>query len=108
MPRINSRKAPEFIAALEPFTSNGALSADYESTGNYVVKSYSTAIAVIYPAEQRAVTNGAKYSVTTSKHQGLTNYGISLLGYAREDLADPEQFTQLTGHRARVRGTRTE
>lgn len=107
MPRINTRKAYEAIENLEPFTTNGALSGDFDLAGNFVIKSYSTAIAVLYPETRTAITNGAKYSVTTSKHQGTTNYGISRLGYAQMDITNPEAFTEATGYRARVRGTRT-
>lgn len=105
MPRINTRNADTYIAELRPFTSNGAMSADFDNTGNYVVKSYSTAIAVIYPDQSRAVINGAKYSVTTSKHQTEARHGISQLGYTTEIINDPNTFTEVTGHRARIRGT---
>ena len=107
MPRINTRHADEFIAELKPFTSNGAISADFDSAGNYVVKSYATAIAVIYPDTQTAILNGAKYSVTTSKHQTEARTGVSRLGFAEVELTNPDEFTEATGHRARVRGTRT-
>ena len=60
MPRINTRNAYELISELRPFTSNGAISADFDQEGNYVIKSYSTAIAVLYPEENRAVMNEAR------------------------------------------------
>jgi hypothetical protein len=104
MPRINTRNAYELISELRPFTSNGAISADFDQAGNYVVRSYSTAIAVLYPEENRAVMNEARYSVTTSKHQTQTRIGISRLGYAVTDQDDPAAFEIETGHRARVRG----
>lgn len=104
MPRINTRHAAEFIAALEPFTSNGAIAADYDTAGAYVVRSYSTAVAVIYPQQGRAVLNGAKYSKTTSNHQHAARLGVSRLGYATTEAVEPNQFTELTGHRARLRG----
>lgn len=104
MPRINTRQADTYIAELRPFTSNGAISADFDTEGNYVVKSYATAIAVIYPEQSRAVINGAKYSVTTSKHQTEVRQGVSQLGYATETIDNPDTFTQVTGHRARIRG----
>jgi len=104
MPRINTRDADEFIASLKPFTSNGAISAHWDEQGAYVVKSYSTAIAVLYPEEGRAVMNEARYSATTSKHQGHARIGISRLGYAVTDQDDPAAFEIETGHRARVRG----
>lgn len=108
MPRINTREAADFIAALQPFTSNGAISADYDSAGDYVVKSYATAVAVIYPEQSRAVLNSAKYSTTTSKHQHAARLGVSRLGYATTETTQPEQFTELTGHRARLRGQNGE
>lgn len=104
MPRINTRHADEYISQLKPFTSNGAISADFDGEGNYVVKSYSTAIAVLYPDQSRAVINGATYSVTTSKHQTEVRQGVGDLGYAVETIDDPDTFTARTGHRARVRG----
>lgn len=107
MPRINTRQADQYIAELKPFTSNGAISADFDGEGNYVVKSYSTAIAVLYPEKQTAILNGARYSVTTTKHQTEARIGVSSLGFASVEIDDPEAFTEATGYRARVRGTRT-
>lgn len=104
MPRINTRDAGEYVASLQPFTSNGAISAEFDEAGNYVVKSYSTAIAVLYPDEQRATLNTAKYSVTTSKHQGEALHGAMTLGYTIEKEEDPAAFEIATGYRARVRG----
>lgn len=104
MPRINTRHADQFIAELKPFTSNGAISADFDGAGNYVVKSYATAIAVIYPDTQTAILNGAKYSATTSKHQTEARQGVSSLGFARLEFDNPEAFTEATGYRARIRG----
>ncbi len=103
MPRINTRHAADFIAALEPFTSNGAISADYDGAGEFVVKSYSTAVAVIYPEQSRAILNGAKYSTTTSKHQHAARLAVARLGYAVTELLEPKQFTEQTGYRARQR-----
>lgn len=104
MPRINTRHADEYISQLKPFTSNGAISADFDQQGAYVVKSYSTAIAVIYPDQARAIINGAKYSVTTSKHQTEVRQGVSALGFVSETIDNPDAFTEATGHRARIRG----
>jgi len=104
MPRINTRDADEFIASLKPFTSNGAISADWDDQGAYVVKSYSTAIAVLYRDEQRAILNSAKYSATTSRHQHEARVGVSRLGYRIQEETTPENFEILTGHRARLRG----
>jgi hypothetical protein len=104
MPRINTREAADFIAALQPFTSNGAISGDYDEAGAFVVRSYSSAIAVIYPDQGRAVLNSAKYSVTTSKHQGSARYGVSRLGFEITDEPDPAAFEIKTGQRARLRG----
>ena len=103
MPRISTDQAADFIAALEPFTTNGALSASFENGEAYVVKSYSTAVAVVWPVERRAVLNGAKYSRTTSGHQHAARLGVARLGYAVTELLEPEQFTEQTGHRARQR-----
>lgn len=104
MPRINTDQAADFIAALEPFTTNGALSAHLENGEAYVVKSYSTAIAVLYPEHGRAILNGAKYSTTTSKHQHAARLGVSRLGYEVTEETAPSAFSTLTGHRARERG----
>jgi hypothetical protein len=104
MPRINTRDADEFIGSLKPFTSNGAISGDWDEQGAYVVKSYSTAIAVLYPDEARAVMNEAKYSVTTSKHQTQARIGIGRLGYVMTKQEDAAAFEIATGHRARLRG----
>ncbi len=104
MPRINTRHAADYVAALEPFTSNGAIAADWDDTGAYVVKSYSTAIAVLYPEHGRAILNGAKYSTTTSKHQHAARLGVARLGYEVTEETAPSAFSTLTGHRARERG----
>ena len=104
MPRINTRQADQYIAELKPFTSNGAISADFDGEGNYVVKSYSTAIAVLYPETRTAILNSAKYSATTSKHQTEARQGVSSLGFARLEFDNPEAFTEATGYRARIRG----
>ena len=104
MPRINTRQADEYIAALQPFTSNGAISADWDEAGAYVVKSYSTAIAVIYPDEQRAILNTARYSATTSRHQQEARIGAAKQGTAICEISDPAAFEIATGHRARLRG----
>lgn len=104
MPRINTRDAGEYVASLQPFTSNGAISADFDTAGNYVVKSYSAAIAVLYPQDNRAILNTARYSVTTSKHQQQARIGAAKQGAAICEIDDPLVFEQTTGHRARVRG----
>jgi hypothetical protein len=107
MVRISTDRAADFIAALEPFTTNGALSAEVHDGAAYVVKSYSTAIAVLWPAERRAVLNGAKYSRTTSGHQHAARLGVGRrLDYQVTELTDPAEFTRATGHRARERGAR--
>ena len=103
MPRINTRHAHQLIEELKPFTSNGAISAEMDGAA-YVVRSYATAIAVIYPNKGEAVLNGAKYSVTTTKHQTQAARGVAALGYAVTELDDPQAFTEVTGHRARIRG----
>ena len=107
MARINTNAAHAAIATLQPFTSNGAISADFDG-GAYVVKSYSTAIAVLYPEEGRALLNSASYSVTTSKHQAQAARGVAALGYSAEKIDNPDAFTQATGYRARLRGANRE
>jgi hypothetical protein len=104
MPRINTRDAGEYVASLQPFTSNGAIRGDWDENGAFVVWSYASAIAAIYPDEQRATINAAKYSVTTSKHQHETRNGLAKLGYAITEETDPAAFEISTGHRARLRG----
>ena len=103
MPRINTRHADRYIAELKPFTSNGAISAEMDGAA-YVVRSYATAIAVLYPNKGEAVLNGAKYSKTTTQHQHHARDGVAALGYAVTELTDPEAFTEATGYRARLRG----
>jgi hypothetical protein len=104
MPRINTRDAADYVAALAPFTSNGAIAGDYDEAGAFVVRSYASAVAVIYPDQGRAVLNSAKYSVTTSRHQHAARVGVSRLGFEITDETDPAAFEILTGHRARLRG----
>jgi hypothetical protein len=104
MVRISTERAVDFIAALEPFTTNGALSAEFDELGAYVVKSYSTAVAVILPHARHAILNGARYSRTTSGHQHAARLGVARLGYQVTERTEPEAFLALTGHRARVRG----
>jgi hypothetical protein len=104
MPRINTRNADEYISELKPFTSNGAISADWDEAGAYVVKSYSTAIAVIYPDDNRAILNTARYSATTSRHQQEARIGAAKQGAAIFEISDPAAFETETGHRARLRG----
>jgi len=103
MPRINTRQADEFIAALQPFTSNGAICGDWEDNGAFVVWSYNSAIAAIYPNEQRAILNSAKYSATTSRHQHEVRLGVSRLGYTIQEEMDPAAFQIKTGYHARLR-----
>jgi hypothetical protein len=104
LPRINTREAADFIAALQPFTSNGAIAGDYDDAGAFVVRSYASAVAVIYPDQARAVLNSAKYSKTTSSHQHAARLGVSRLGFEITDEMDPAAFEIKTGHRARLRG----
>jgi hypothetical protein len=104
MPRINTRQADEYIAALQPFTSNGAIRGDWDDNGAFVVWSYASAIAAIYPDEQRAILNSAKYSATTSRHQHEARHGVRTLGYVITEETDPAVFEIATGHRARLRG----
>lgn len=104
MPRINTTQATDYVAALAPFTSNGAISADWDDAGAYVVKSYATAIAVIYPDERHAVLNAAKYSKTTTQHQYHARHGVARLGFEIKEQTDPAAFEIATGHRARLRG----
>jgi len=104
MPRINTRHADEYISELKPFTSNGAISADWDEAGAYVVKSYSTAIAVLYPDDNCAILNTARYSATTSRHQQEARIGAAKRAIKVREIDDPAAFELATGHRARVRG----
>lgn len=78
MPRVSTQKANREIAEFRNFSTNGALGGNWEGS-EYVVTSYRTAIARVNPSQGVAVLNNQKYSVTTSRHQGQTRYGISQL-----------------------------
>jgi hypothetical protein len=107
MPRINLNDAPEFIYRAEEFNSQAAISGLWDGDGRYVVRSYTTAIAVIDPAAGTVTLNDCRYSNTTSRHQSAARRAAGLLaadGFAIVTLNDPDEFTDLTGHRARVRG----
>ena len=103
MPRVNTNDAAPLIAELKPFTTNGSLAGNW-SGSDYVVTSYGTAIAVISPEEQRVIMNSARYSVTTSRHQGEAREGVAALvarnGYDIENISTPAAFRSMTGHYA--------
>lgn len=98
MPRTNTRQAAEFIAELKPFTTNGALSGEWRGN-DYLVLSYTTPIAAVNPDAGTAYLNSARYSVTTSNHQGRAGYGLRDLN--PETVTDPAEFTRLTGYHVR-------
>lgn len=52
----------------------------------YVVRSYATAIAVFDPATGEVTLNEAKYSATTSRHQGLVRTWLAVNRPERERL----------------------
>ena len=99
MPRINSRLAADYIRDLKPFSSNGALSAEYRGT-DYVVSSYDTAIASV-SSNGTAYLNYAIYSNTTTRHQLAAWLGLRDLNPLK--ISSPVEFTGLTGHRASLR-----
>lgn len=78
MPRVSTQEANRQIRELKDFSTNGSLRGEWRG-GEYVVTSYSTAIAVVRPSEGVAYLNRARYSVTTSRHQGQTGFGVSQL-----------------------------
>ena len=99
MPRINSRLAADYIRDLKPFSSNGALSAEYRGS-DYVVSSYDTAIASV-SNNGAAYLNEASYSNTTTRHQAAARLGLRDLNPLK--ISSPGEFTGLTGHRASTR-----
>ena len=103
MPRINTRTAHEFIRALLPFSSNGAISGDFEKSGEYVVKSYTTPIMIFDPETRKAFINCQRYSNTTSKHQGQVRRAIGEMPHlsAVEWLHEKEEFETATGYHIR-------
>ena len=101
MPRVNTRECAAMISTRTPFTSHGAISGAQDRE-NYVVRSYSTPILVINQDERRAYFNGAKYSVTTSKHQTQCAIATTQLGFSGWEVigvTDTEEFETLTGYR---------
>jgi len=103
MPRINTRDAADYIAALEPFTSNGAIRGDDTDGRNFIVWSYGTPIAVIDRDGERVDLNGERYSTTTSKHQHAARIAARRLerdGYQVTEW-DAVDFTDATGLHAR-------
>lgn len=101
MRKANRRTAPALIAAREEFEAS-ALSAYWSRYPNfgrmpeddvialkaslkradgdslYVVFSYSTPIAWFEPKTGTWNVMGTKYSMTTSRHQSIVRYGVSL------------------------------
>lgn len=103
MPRINTRDAADYIAALEPFSSNGAIRGDDLDGQNFIVWSYSTPIALVNRILGRVDLNGERYSTTTSKHQHAARIAARRLerdGYQVTEL-DAADFTAATGLHAR-------
>jgi len=100
MPRINTDDAPNWIRQRLAFTTNGALAATYRGL-DYVVTSYTNALAVVLP-EGAIFYNAALYSKTTSHHQALTRDGLQGPG-VRVYFNDPAEFSAATGHHARLR-----
>jgi len=100
MPRITTDDAPNWIRQRLAFTTNGALAATYRGL-DYVVTSYTNALAVVLP-EGAIFYNAALYSKTTSHHQALTRAGLQGPG-VRVYYDDPKEFAAVTGHHARLR-----
>lgn len=100
MARVSTQKVNREIAELRNFSTNGALFGKWEGS-EYVVTSYSTAIARVNPSEGVALLNGQKYSVTTSRHQGQTRYGIAQLaeklGLEVTELNTEREFAEWLG-----------
>lgn len=108
MPRVSTNTAAAMMSNLLPFTTNGALSADWDGQGRYVVRSYSSAIAVVNPDTNTVHLNTARYSVTTSKHQSLVAYAVEILPMDLIMIDNPADFEAITGHRARAVGANIE
>jgi len=103
VPRVNTKEAHLFISELQPFSSNGALTGDFDKVGDYVVKSYTTPIFVFQTEERKAFLNCERYSVTTSRHQGQVRQAIAKMDNitALEYLHEKEEFERLTGYHIR-------
>ena len=74
MPKVTNKQAGDFIAKGKPFEANsmrGALDTD----GEYRVYSYSTLMATV-KGGRITYLNNQRYSVTTSKHQGIIRGGL--------------------------------
>ena len=103
MPRINTKHAPDFIADLAPFTSNGAITGT-AIPGGYLVTSYSTPIALIDTAAKLCHLNIERYSTTTSKHQHAARLAaidlVTAAGYLIEEYT-AAAFEIATGLHAR-------
>lgn len=104
MPRINTNDAAEYIAALTPFSSNGAIMGALVPGGNYQVNSYGTPIALIDTAREICHLNGEKYSRTTSKHQHETRLAARSLERRGYEIVewDALDFEEATGLHARA------
>ena len=97
--RTTTRNASAIARALqagEPFTTSGALSGEpypllvgggrlpYEWASSidnpiYVIRSYATAIAW-QNSDGEWIVPDARYSATTSKHQGTIRYALTMIG----------------------------
>lgn len=86
---ITNRQIPSRVSALEAFkTGNGTVFAEWQK-GCYVVYSYGRhfPIAVVVPrsrvngqgveVKRGVYVNSDRYSVTTSRHQGLVKQGLN-------------------------------
>ena len=100
MPRVTTDDAPNWIRQRLAFTTNGALAATYRGS-NYVVTSYTNALAVVLP-DGAIFYNDALYSKTTSHHQAITRDGLQGPGI-RVRYDNPAEFAAATGHHARLR-----
>lgn len=100
MPRVTTREASQEIRQLRDFTTNGSLKGAWQN-GAYVVTSYSTAIAHIDPTAGVAYLNRQRYSVTTSRHQGVTGYAVQLvagdLGLEIDSVETAKEFLERIG-----------
>jgi hypothetical protein len=101
--RISTKDGSSAIQDLQAFSSNGALSGQFDREGAYIVRSYNTPILIVSPDGRTAYLNEVRYSVTTSKHQGIARSGVAKMESVQiERLDDPEEFETRTGYRVRL------
>lgn len=60
----------DLIKSESDFNGN-TMSAYHDPSGNYIIKSYDTEIARVHTSDGFKEFHPKKYSVTTSKHQGI-------------------------------------